>query len=291
MPTPQQIAEFQETVWRYYDQHGRHDLPWRQPQPTPASPVSGAHNQPKIFDPYAIMVSELMLQQTQVARVIPKFEAFMAKFPNAKTLAQSPLADVLKMWSGLGYNRRAKFLWQAAGKVEQEFGGQMPATQSELTQLPGVGANTAGAIATYAYNQPVVFIETNIRSVFIHHFFADHEQVSDADIAQVVAVALPPEQTNREWYWALMDYGTHLKQTLGNHARRSTTYARQSKFEGSRRQVRGAVLRVLGAPPGLLALADLRAEITDERLESVLHDLQTEGMIELRNKHYQLASS
>ncbi len=270
-------------IWRYYDEHGRHDLPWRQPSRAQTASEKAQ------FDPYAIMVSELMLQQTQVARVVPKFEAFMARFPTVETLATAPLGDVLDVWSGLGYNRRAKFLWQAAQGVVRDFDGELPANQAELTQLPGIGANTAGAIVAYAFNQPVWFIETNIRSVFIHHFFADYERVADADIARLVQATLPSEQAYREWYWALMDYGAHLKQTLGNHARRSASYAKQSKFEGSRRQIRGAVLRLLRAGPR--TLAELQRSIDDGRLPSVLQDLLTEAMIESQSKHYQLPSA
>lgn len=283
MPSATQIADFQETIWRHYDKYGRHDLPWRQPS-------RGQAADGKVrFDPYAIMVSELMLQQTQVGRVGPKFEAFMSRFPTAEALAAAPLGDVLDAWSGLGYNRRAKFLWQAAQTVVRDFGGKLPASQAELTQLPGIGTNTAGAILAYAFNRPAVFVETNIRSVFIHHFFADHEQVADTDIAALLRATLPAEQTYREWYWALMDYGAHLKQTQGNHARRSAAYAKQSKFEGSRRQIRGAVVRLLRAGPQ--TLAELRHSIDDERLPSVLNDLLAEGMIELQSKHYQLPSA
>lgn len=199
----QRIADFQQVVWDYYATHGRHDLVWRIPH---------EHG----FDPYAIMVSEIMLQQTQVVRVVPKYQAFMAQFPTIQALADAPLADVLAAWSGLGYNRRAKFLWQAAKAVVEHYGGVMPRTVTELTTLPGVGKNTAGAIAAYAYNSDAVFIETNIRTVFIHHFFADDSAVRDASlepfICQTVRAARETVgRSPREWYWALMDYGTYLK--------------------------------------------------------------------------------
>ena len=145
----QQIHDFQSMVWDYFETHGRHDLPWRLPTD-------------RGFDPYAIMVSEIMLQQTQVGRVIPKFQAFMKQFPTVQALASAPLSDVLQAWSGLGYNRRAKFLWQAAQQVVTDYAGVMPKTLEDLVRLPGIGKNTAGAIMAYAYDQPVYFIETNI---------------------------------------------------------------------------------------------------------------------------------
>ncbi len=267
------MEQFQQTVWEYYRAHGRHDLPWRKPE------VDGT------FDPYKILVSELMLQQTQVPRVLPKFGAFMRQFPTVQSLADATLAEVVRAWNGLGYNRRAKFLWQSAGIICAQHGGVLPSAIEQLVALPGVGANTAGALAAYAYNRPVVFIETNIRTVFIHHFFANKEQVSDKEIADVVAQALPDDP--RRWYWALMDYGTHLKQTVGNSSARSRHYVRQSAFEGSRRQVRGQVLRILAASSQTqVALSTL---IDDKRLAEVLADLKREGFIVEQHQYYRLA--
>jgi A/G-specific adenine glycosylase len=268
----QDLDAFTKTVWDYYRAHGRHDLPWRLPD------ADGR------FDPYKIMVSEIMLQQTQVPRVLPKFAAFTTQFPSFAALADAPLAAVLQAWSGLGYNRRAKFLWQAAQVVQQEYGGEVPQTVPELVKLPGIGANTAGAVLAYSFNKPVVFIETNIRTVFIHHFFADDTAVHDRDVADLVAQTLPDNA--REWYWALMDYGTHLKQTVGNLSRNSAHYAVQSKFEGSRRQIRGQVLRTLGV--GAATAGQLAQSITDERLPAVLADLLAEGLVQQAGAYYKL---
>ncbi len=277
MISEQQRALFQETVWTYYRDHARHDLPWRQPEPDGT------------FDAYKIMVSEAMLQQTQVVRVIPKFQAFLVRFPTVKALAAAPLGEVLIVWSGLGYNRRAKFLWQAAQAIVQNHNGEIPRNVSDLQALPGIGANTAGAICAYAYNQPVVFIETNIRTVFIHHFFADTlEPVADKVLAEYVAETLEAAQP-REWYWALMDYGVYLKQTVGNVSRRSKSYAKQSKFEGSLRQIRGAVIRRLAT--GAHTKNQLAIELTDERLDSVLDALTQEKLIEKRGDQYYLANT
>lgn len=270
---------FLQTVWQYYEENGRHDMPWRQP-------IGGS------FDPYRIMLSEIMLQQTQVARVIPKYEAFLARFPDVAALAAAPLADALALWSGLGYNRRAKFLHQAARAIMQQYQGQLPTELDQLVALPGIGPNTAGAIRAYAFNQPQVFIETNIRSVYIHHFFPAHETVADRDIMPLIQASLTEldneSQTPRTWYWALMDYGSFLKQTEGNASRRSKAFVKQSAFKGSRREIRGFVLRSLGDQPH--TKTQLAAKFPDKRLASVLDDLCKEGLIQCINKQYHLGT-
>ena len=270
------IIQFQITVRQYYAQHGRHDLPWRLPE------ADGS------FDPYKILVSESMLQQTQVNRVVPKYHDFLARFPDVKTLASATLGEALMAWSGLGYNRRAKFLWQAAQLIQTERAGQFPRTFDELIGLPGVGKNTAGAMMAYVFNQPVAFIETNIRSVYIYHFFHDEEKVPDNKILELVKSTLPVEaQDSRIWYWALMDYGTYLKQTTGNAARKSKSYAKQSAFAGSKRQIRGQVLRLLAQGP--MSTHQLLGTLHDERARVVLIELASEGMIRYAAEQYQLA--
>jgi len=265
--------EFFTLLWEYYESHGRHDLPWRLPD---------EHGE---FDPYKIMVSEIMLQQTQVNRVIPKYQIFLTHFPTIKALARAPLGDVLRIWQGLGYNRRAKFLWQAAQKVMNDFDGSMPSTEMELMNLPGIGKNTAGAILAYAYNQPAVFIETNIRTVYIHHFFADKQGIDDKELIPIITQTLDTKNP-RIFYWALMDYGTHLKQTKGNLNKLSKSYTKQSKFHGSKRQIRGAVIRLLSK--GSHTYNDLMNKIQDERLETILEDLVAEGLITKIGKFYKL---
>jgi A/G-specific adenine glycosylase len=267
------IISFQEAVWTYYRRHGRHDMLWRLPEPNGE------------FDPYKIMVSEIMLQQTQVSRVAPKFQAFISQFPTVQALAKAQLGDVLKAWSGLGYNRRAKFLWQAAGMVTHEYNGVFPGEQHELTNLPGVGKNTAGAIAAYSFNKPVVFIETNIRTVFIHHFYKNEIGIPDKAILELAEQTLD-KQNSREWYWALMDYGAFLKLTVGNVGQASKSYTKQSKFEGSKRQLRGQVLRLLAERP--YAQKELAELITDVRLGDVLDELVKEQMITKGTGKYSL---
>jgi len=267
-----QLDQFQQVVWKYYRAHGRHDLPWRQSQPDGS------------FDSYRIVVSEMMLQQTQVQRVIPKFTAFMELFPDLQSLAGAQLGTVLQAWSGLGYNRRAKFLLLTARQLISEHGGMLPQASSELLGLPGIGPNTAGALLAYAYNIPSVFIETNVRTVFIHHFFADRERVEDRSILELVARTLPSDVRN--WYWALMDYGTHLKQTSGNLNKLSKHYTVQSRFAGSKRQLRGRILRHLAQER--YTEAELQQTLADTRLPEVLAQLLAESMIERTLTGYKL---
>lgn len=264
MVNKNKITEFNNVVMLHYADYGRYTLPWRLPE------SDGS------FDPYKIFVSELMLQQTQVPRVIPKFEQFIDVFPNTYALAHATLTEVLAIWSGLGYNRRAKFLWQSAQHIEHEQKGVFPKTREQLIALPGIGVNTAGAIMAYAYNEPVLFIETNIRAVFIYHFFKDQTGVSDAEILNVLQDVLPKDNS-RIWYWAIMDYGTYLKQAIGNTARASRVYVKQSTFSGSRRQIRGQIVKLLLEKPR--TLAELESAIHDQRLMGVVDDLIKERMI------------
>jgi A/G-specific adenine glycosylase len=265
--SPTEVFHFQEIVWQYYKKNYR-PMPWRE-QPTP----------------YWVLVSEIMLQQTQVERVRPKFTAFVAAFPTIDSLAQASLGEVLQLWSGLGYNRRAKFLWQAAQAVVRDYGGVIPSTFGELTKLPGIGKNTAGAILVYAFGLPVVFIETNIRSVYLHHFFADQHDITDTQIIELLEQTLDTEHP-RDWYWALMDYGTHLKQTAGNNIARSRHYTKQTAFSGSHRQLRGKVLKLLIA--GQLPGSTLASICNDDRLTTVLQELEQEGFIVQRAGNYSL---
>ena len=187
----------------------------------------------------------MMLQQTQTLRVLPKYEAWLNQFPTAESLASASLSEVLAAWSGLGYNRRARFLQQSCQTVCTEYNGIFPKTAEELERLPGIGPYTARAVAAFAFNSPEVFVETNIRSVFIFFFFKHAvEKVSDKEILPLVEETLYKENP-RIWYYALMDYGAELKKKVKNPSRKSAGYAKQSKFEGSLRQARGAVLRQL----------------------------------------------
>lgn len=233
--------------------------------------------------PYYVLVSELMLQQTQVERVIPKFGAFIARFPDAQALAAAPLADVLKLWSGLGYNRRAKYLHEAARKIVADYGGVFPDTKEDLASLPGVGPGTAGAILAYAFNHPVLFVETNVRTVYFHHFFPEGDKVSDSQLLEIMRQTVPwgkgkGQFAPREFYWALMDYGTWLKKQGAGRVAQSKHYKKQPALKGSVREVRGQIVRVLAG--GDMTLARLRQAVAaDERFEVALAGLLRDGLI------------
>lgn len=284
--------EFQRLLRQQGEEFYR-DMPWRQDT-----------------RPYYVLVSELMLQQTQVDRVIPKFEAFIAAFPNEAALARASLADVLKLWQGLGYNRRARFLHEAAKKVVEA--GIFPEDEKGLVALPGVGKNTAGAILAYAYNSPAIFIETNVRAVYIHHFFADSDMVDDKQIIEIMEQTVPwgdyegKEQPDeriylapgmvreavglsygpREFYWALMDYGSQLKKQ-GVRPSRSSHYKKQAPLKGSVREVRGQIIATLAKSDA--TKASLKKGIAaDERFEPALDGLMKDGLVTVTGGVYHL---
>jgi A/G-specific adenine glycosylase len=255
------IRKFREDIRGFYRDNKR-DLPYR--------------NTP---DPYRVLVSEIMLQQTQVERVNQKYPPFIALFPDFLSLASAPLPDSLLVWQGMGYNRRAKYLKIIAEKVIREYAGVLPADPGVLETFPGIGAATARSVCAFAYNLPVVFIETNIRRVFIHCFFSEREAVSDREIFPLVEMTL--DQANpRDWYYALMDYGTYLKSSVPNPNRRSHHYTRQPSFEGSDRQIRGLIIRILLNEPGITYLDLLEKTGCDqERFRRILGNLQKEQFI------------
>jgi A/G-specific adenine glycosylase len=233
---------------------------------------------------YNVVVSEVMLQQTQVPRVLQKYPQFLAVFPDFPTLAAARVVDLLAVWQGMGYNRRALYLQKLAQRVVAEYAGQLPPDPAALIKLPGIGPGTAGSIAAFAFNQPTVFIETNIRRVFIHHFFADIDGVRDAELLPLIDRELD-HSNPRQWYYALMDYGAHLATTVPNPNRRSHHYTRQSQFEGSDRQIRGAIVRLLLEFPVLTAqdVVNRFPNESPDRVTRILDQLTKEGFLSLTN--------
>ena len=282
------------------------DLPWRRTR-----------------DPYVVWLSEVMLQQTQVQRVLDRMPAWLERFPDVETLAAATPADVLGTWQGMGYNRRALALHATAVRVTDEYGASFPRETRDLLALPGIGPSTAQGIRSFAFDLPGVYLETNVRTVFLHHFFPDTPKVSDKELIPLIeaacpapagaedpgvyAVPLDDEDTPRAWYYALLDYGAYLKKILPNPSRRSSGYHRQSKFEGSRRQKRAELVRLLlaehekqgasgtalegrpGCVEGGLTLDEAteklsaaeretgRADVDRELVYSILNDLVKEG--------------
>lgn len=266
---PLELERFVERVWSEGGSRYR-ELPWR-----------------NIDDAYAVLVSEVMLQQTQVSRVLKHWERFMGLFPTLDALAAADTALVLEQWQGLGYNRRALALKRTAELCSEQNGGMLPRTCDELVKLPGIGAATAAGVTAFAYNEPAVYIETNVRTVFLHELFPDAESVSDKELTPYVRATCPADRP-RAWYYALLDWGAHLKQITVNPSRRSAHYARQSAFEGSRRQKRAEMLRCVLSAPGmevdeLFAKLDEvereagRAGVDRAEYESILADMVSEG--------------
>ena len=251
------------------------DLPWR-----------------RTTDPYGILVSEVMLQQTQVVRVDGRWQRWLERFPTLDALAAASTADVLEEWQGLGYNRRALALHAAAREVSAR-GGQMPSDGAALRALPGIGPATAAGVRAFAFNLPGVYLETNVRTVFLHELFPGREGVSDRELVPFVEASCPtgedPSDTPRSWYYALLDYGAHLKKTEANPGRRSAGHTKQSRFEGSRRQKRAELVRLLLAHPegagaellnrelSALELEAGRSAVDPELVDELLSELAREG--------------
>jgi A/G-specific adenine glycosylase len=232
------IEEFVRTIYANYETAGR-VFPWRERR-----------------SPWGVLLSEFMLQQTQTDRVIPYWERWMAKWPNPEDVAKAGAEEVMREWSGLGYNRRGRYVRECARVIAGDYGGRVPDTPAALLPLPGIGPYTAGAIACFAYDYPAVFIETNIRAVVIHFFFQDESAVQDGAILPILEKSLD-RKNPRVWNWALMDYGAALKKLTPNPSRRSAHYTKQSPFEGSFRQLRGRLVRSL-VSQGPAAAEELR---------------------------------
>jgi A/G-specific adenine glycosylase len=258
--TPSRIARFRHTVYEHYRRHGR-IFPWRE-----------------TTDPYRILVSEVMLQQTQTSRVEVYYPRFIEEYPDFVSLAGAPLSGVLQLWQGLGYNRRALALHRLALRVVTLYDRVLPSSPESLLTLPGVGRYTASAVAAIAFNQPTTFIETNIRTVFLQFFFDGRGAVTDKEILPFVEATLDKENP-RKWYYALFDYGAMLKKTLNMEAN-SAHYRRQSPFKGSTRQLRGQILRFLLASSPV-SEAELIRQLPqgDGQIKKALNALQREGFI------------
>lgn len=276
------------------------DLPWRRTR-----------------DPYRIWLSEVMLQQTQVARVETRMPAWLDRFPSVEALAAASTSDVLEAWQGMGYNRRALALKRTAQEIVEHYDGIFPHDTKELVALPGVGPATAQGIRAFAFDLPGVYLETNVRTVLLHHFFPDVPAVPDRELVPLAQATCPmapasavehadegvgadryaapqdARDTPRSWYYAMLDYGAHLKKTLSNPSRRSASYTKQSRFEGSRRQKRAEIVRLLldardaesaglSLPVVVEAVSRFEAKagrepVDGELVRAILADLEREG--------------
>lgn len=264
------LSEFKQAVWENYREEGR-AFPWRD-----------------ITNSWGVLVSEVMLQQTQTSRVVLYWLRWMEKWPSPQALSSASLEDVLREWAGLGYNRRGRYLKLTAEKIVDDFQGTVPETEKELRSLPGIGPYTAAAICCFAYNKPTVFIETNIRSALLHYFFHDEKNVPDRLLLPILEETLDRERP-RQWYYALMDYGAKLKRITQNPGRRSAHYTRQSIFKGSLREARGYIVRQLAEQgPATLEQLALSSDIEYERLKEALESLKKEQMVADQSGQYRI---
>lgn len=251
---------FIDYILTHYKKHGRHDLIWR-----------------KNINAYRIIVSEIMLQQTQVSRVLPKFEQWMKQYPTLKILKTAQFKDILVLWQGLGYQRRAKALYELA----QSY-ASVPKTYEKLLDVRGVGSYTASAVCAFAYDtftHPV--LETNIRTALIEEFHQGEEEIHDGllyeDLERLVKYPKVQKVGARTWYYALMDYGAYLKQQNISHNKKSAHHVTQTPYKGSTRELRAKVLFALTHGEKLRG---------DARELEVLQSLQKEGYIEKRRTRY-----
>lgn len=293
MTAPSRIATARSAILRWFGRNGR-DLPWRRSR-----------------DPWAVLVSELMLQQTQVERVIPKYEAFLERWPTPAALAASPLGDVLRAWSGLGYNRRAKHLHEAAKAVVERFDGVVPRTVEALESLPGIGRYTSRAVASFAFNDDVALWDTNVRRIFLRVFAGGEfaRRVPGEDALERLLTEALPKGKSRDWHGALMDFGSAVctgrspgcgecplaascvaaPKFLAGRTPKAALVKRQPAFPGSRRQGRGAIIRLLAERRGGVAVTEIAALSGRADADELLDALVGEGLVARRGGEVRLA--
>jgi len=265
--TNEVIKAFQDFIYSFYNRKKR-DFPFREN-----------------ITPYKVVVSEIMLQQTQTNRVAEKFVEFIKKFPDFKSLAQASIEELLSTWQGLGYNRRAIALKKIAERIMSEFNGNVPKDLNLLTSLPQIGHNTASSILSFAYNIPTYFIETNIRRVYIYFFFSGKSQIDDKEIMEIVKISVD-KNNPRDWYYALMDFGTMLKKKHPELNKRSAHYRKQSKFDGSTRQVRGKILKLLLEKPLSTKKIVNKINYEEKKVLEILNTLKKEGFIQKEQEKF-----
>ncbi|MGH7245331.1 MAG: A/G-specific adenine glycosylase, partial [Candidatus Levyibacteriota bacterium] len=219
MISPKEVRDFQKKILSWFAKNKR-DLPWR-----------------KSRDPYNILISEVMLQQTQVPRVIPKYNEWIKKFPTIQSLAKATTRDVLSLWSGLGYNRRALYLQKTAQEIVEKYHGKFPEDEKQLQSLPGIGEYTARAVLCFAFDKQIAVIDTNIKKVIAIHFCKG--KVPQKKKLQEIADKILPQGKAYTWNQALMDYASaELK-------KEKIAIPKQSKFKDSDRYYRGQMLKLL----------------------------------------------
>ncbi|MBI3273703.1 MAG: A/G-specific adenine glycosylase [Candidatus Colwellbacteria bacterium] len=269
--------QFQKFILDWYRRNNRDYLPWRV---TSARKVS----------PYEIFVSEIMLQQTQVARVLEKYSQFLKAFPTIHHLARAPLGNVLRVWQGMGYNRRARYLKEAAKKIVERYHGVIPSDSALLRALPGVGPYTAGAIACFAYNKPVVFLDTNIRKVLINKFRHGENCVAVYDDKELLQIAekILYQKNPRRWHYALMDYGAVTLAKKKGLLKRVKSYHKQPRFAGSTRYWRSQIMKYL-LQYDHASKDELQAFVPSGEIKPLLSSLAKDGLVETSDDLYRIS--
>lgn len=288
------IKEFQQKIFSWYKVH-KQDFPWR-----------------KTRDPYQILVSEVMLQQTQVSRVIPKFEAWLQRFPTVADLAKAPVSEVLAYWSGLGYNRRALFLKKTAVEITEKYGGKFPQDEKTLKSLPGIGEYTARAVLCFAFDKQITVVDTNVRKVILTQFINYRHceersnpvglSLSDGDCHAPSSLAMTSKEIKHiadlllpsgkayDWNQALMDYSRVML------AKEKIPVPKQSKFLGSRRYYRGQILKLL-LQKKKISINEIGPMIKKDFMDSdnelinkILIELEAEGFVVYKNGNIEISS-
>lgn len=255
------VKEFQHTIFSWWEKNKR-DLPWR-----------------RTHDPYRIFISEIMLQQTQVSRVLPKYQEFLDLFPTVSALAQASPAGVLRVWKGLGYNRRALYMLKTARIIRDKYNGHFPSRYELLITLPGMGVYTARALLVFAYKQDVAMVDTNIRQIITHFFFRDTPQ--RPAVIQSAADALVPKGKSWEWHQALMDYGalamSNAKCQMINKKKKSIPFRESNRF------YRGRIIDQLrlGNTSRSALIGDFQKRYAKSRafLSAVISGLEHDGLL------------
>lgn len=270
--TPEGLRAFRDFILNFYKAHGR-DLAWRLTR-----------------DPYKILVSEVMLQQTQVSRFLPKYDLFLSRWPDFQSLAQASTEELLSVWKGLGYNRRALRLRESA-RMSEAWGWTIPNDKTFIDILPGVGKSTSAALRSFCFGEPSIYLETNVRRVLLTCFFPQEEGVKDVRLEALLQELIQHIDDTQSWYYALMDYGVLLKALQPNANRRSAHYTKQGKFEDSNRQIRGLLIHLLtdtGAK-SLTEICTMLPTFEQERILYSLGQLSEEGFVQERDALYKIS--
>jgi len=261
----EKINQIQHEILSFYADHKR-DLPWR-----------------STTDPYKILLSEFMLQQTQVKRVIDYYIKWIKQWPTILDLSIAPFQDVLSEWIGLGYNRRAQYLHESLKIIVETYDGDVLSAMHDYQKLPGIGNYTARAVRIFAGNDDIATIDTNIRRIFIHLFHLP-TTISDHTLADIAEKCMPRGKSCI-WHNALMDYGALKLTSRKTGIKPKTT---QSRFNGSDRQIRGKILRMLLKGPNTYQEFQSTFQIGPSRLNKILSKMKQDQMISQNDIWYQI---